>query len=169
MSLPTADFLAAALNLKIGNHYPEQGMDEIPASATLRRGDDYVRGADVYRQKCAMSWSSRTWSDVQRRVLLPGLGRPELFSLDSRMNFAKVNTVMSGFICRNMPLGEEGSLENQECRDIAYYVGLCLGRPVIGRSAGGRMAAIDDDGNARPDAIRGGARTRHAACSSISV
>src|SRR5258706_340677 len=46
-------FLTAALDLKIGNHYAEQGMDEIPASATLRRGDDYVRGAHVYREKCA--------------------------------------------------------------------------------------------------------------------
>ena len=25
-----------------------------------------------------------------------------------------------GFICRNMPPGQEGSLDNQECRDIAY-------------------------------------------------
>jgi thiosulfate dehydrogenase len=44
------------------------------------------------------------------------------------MNFAKVNTVMAGFICRNMPLGNEGSLDNQECRDIAYYLGT-LPRP----------------------------------------
>src|SRR5438105_6110188 len=43
-------FLAAALDLKIGNRYPEQGIDEIPVSATLRRGDDYVRGADLYRK-----------------------------------------------------------------------------------------------------------------------
>jgi thiosulfate dehydrogenase len=39
------------------------------------------------------------------------------------MNFAMVNSVMPGFICRNMPPGEEGSLENQDCRDIAYYIG----------------------------------------------
>jgi thiosulfate dehydrogenase len=43
--------------------------------------------------------------------------------MDSRMNFAMVNSVMPGFICRNMPPGEEGSLENQDCRDIAYYIG----------------------------------------------
>jgi len=34
-----------------------------------------------------------------------------------------VNSVMPGFICRNMPPGQEGSLENQDCRDIAYYLG----------------------------------------------
>ena len=38
------------------------------------------------------------------------------------MNFAKVNTVMAGFICRNMPLGQENTLTHQECRDIAYYI-----------------------------------------------
>src|SRR5256714_7712489 len=40
-------FLSAALDLRIGNRYPEQGIDEIPASATLRRGDDYVRGGHL--------------------------------------------------------------------------------------------------------------------------
>src|SRR5262249_23273647 len=60
--------------------------------------------------------------------LYPAVAGPDSFSLDSRMNFAKVNTVMAGFICRNMPLGNEGSLENQDCRDIAYYLGT-LPRP----------------------------------------
>jgi len=116
-------FLAAALDLKIGNHYPEQGMDEIPASATLRRGDDYVRGAHVYRQKCAKCHGPQGFGTVvEGRVLYPALAGPESFSLDSRMNFARINTVMPGFICRNMPPGEEGSLDNQQCRDIAYYL-----------------------------------------------
>ena len=30
--------------------------------------------------------------------------------------------MLPGFICRNMPLGEESSLDNQECRDIAFYI-----------------------------------------------
>jgi thiosulfate dehydrogenase len=116
-------FLAAALDLKIGNRYPEQGMDEIPASATLRRGDDYVRGAQVFRQKCASCHGAQGLGTVvDGRVVYPAVAGPNSFSLDSRMNFSKVNTVMSGFICRNMPLGQEGSLQNQECRDIAYYL-----------------------------------------------
>jgi len=116
-------FLTAALDLRIGNHYPEQGMDEIPASATLRRGDDYVRGAYVYRQRCATCHGPQAFGTVvQGRVLYPALAGPESFNLDSRMNFARVNTVMPGFICRNMPPGEEGSLDNQQCRDIAYYL-----------------------------------------------
>jgi thiosulfate dehydrogenase len=116
-------FLAAALDLKIGNRYPEQGIDEIVASATLRRGDDYVRGAFVYRQKCASCHGSEALGKVVKgRVLYPALAGPESFSHDSRMNFARIDSVMPGFICRNMPLGDEGSLDNQQCRDIAYYL-----------------------------------------------
>jgi thiosulfate dehydrogenase len=122
-------FLAAALDMKIGKRYPEQGMDEIPASATRRRGDDYVRGAQIYRQNCASCHGPQAFGTVvQGQVLYPALAGPESFSLDSRMNFARVNTVMAGFICRNMPPGKEGSLDNQDCRDVAYYLGT-LPRP----------------------------------------
>ena len=130
-------FLAAALDLKIGNRYPEQGMDEIPASATLRRGDDYVRGAHVYRERCAKCHGPQGFGTVvEGRVLYPALAGPESFSLDSRMNFARINTVMPGFICRNMPPGEEGSLENQQCRDIAYYLS------TLPRPAGDRQGPL---------------------------
>jgi thiosulfate dehydrogenase len=58
----------------------------------------------------------------QGRVLAPALAGPDSFSLDSRMNFTAVNTVMAGFICRNMPPGQENTLANQDYRDIAYYL-----------------------------------------------
>lgn len=116
-------FLAAALDLKIGIRYPEQGMDEIAASDTLRRGDDYVRGAHLYRERCASCHGPQGFGRVvQGRVLFPAVAGSQSFSLDSRMNFAQVNSVMPGFICRNMPPGQEGSLDNQQCRDIAYYL-----------------------------------------------
>ena len=116
-------FLAAALDLKIGNRYPEQGMDEIPASATMRRGDDYVRGAQVYRERCAACHGPQAFGTVVNgRVVYPALAGPNSFSTDSRMNFARINSVMPGFICRNMPPGSEGSLDNQQCRDVAYYL-----------------------------------------------
>jgi thiosulfate dehydrogenase len=130
-------FLTAALDLKIGNHYPEQGMDEITASATLRRGDDYVRGAHVYRQKCAQCHGPQgLGSVVEGKVVYPALAGPESFSLDSRMNFARIHSVMPGFICRNMPLGAEGSLDNQECRDIAFYLS------TLPRPAGDRQGPV---------------------------
>ncbi|HEY1288025.1 MAG TPA: c-type cytochrome [Burkholderiales bacterium] len=116
-------FLTAALDLKIGNHYAEQGTDEIPASATLRRGDDYVRGAHLYKQKCARCHGPQGFgTEVNGKVIYPALAGPNSFTLDSRMNFGRVNSVIPGFICRNMPLGEEGSLDNQSCRDIGFYI-----------------------------------------------
>jgi thiosulfate dehydrogenase len=122
-------FLVAALDLKIGNRYPEQGIDEIPASATLKRGDDYVRGAHLYRHKCAQCHGAQGLGlEAGNRVIYPAVAGPNSYSLQSRMNFNMVNSVSPGFICRNMPLGEEGSLDNQQCRDIAYYIGT-LPRP----------------------------------------
>lgn len=130
-------FLSAALDLKIGNRYPEQGMDEIPSSATLRHGDDYVRGADVYRKRCAKCHGEQAFGTVANgKVLYPALAGPESFSLDSRMHFERMNTVMPGFICRNMPLGEEGTLENQDCRDIAFYLS------TLPRPAGDRQGPL---------------------------
>lgn len=130
-------FLSAALDLRIGNRYPEQGIDEIPASATHRRGDDYVRGAYVYREKCAACHGPEGLGKVaEGRVLYPALAGPNAFTLDSRMNFARVNSVMPGFICRNMPLGKEGSLDNQECRDIAFYLS------TLPRPAGDRQGPL---------------------------
>jgi thiosulfate dehydrogenase len=43
---------------------------------------------------------------------------------------------MPGFICRNMPPGQEGSLQNQDCRDIAYYLG------TLPRPAGDRQGPL---------------------------
>ena len=116
-------FIAAALDLKIGNRYPEQGMDEIPSAATGRRGDDYVRGAFTYRERCASCHGPQGFGLVaDGRVVYPAVAGRNSFSLDSRMNFAAVNTIMPGFICRNMPPGAEGSLDAQQCRDIAYFL-----------------------------------------------
>ena len=122
-------FLSAALDLRIGERYPEQGIDEIPASATLKRGDDYVRGAHLYRNNCAACHGAQGLGTVvDAKFVYPALAGPQSFSHDSRMNFAMVNSVMPGFICRNMPPGREGSLSNQDCRDLAYYIGT-LPRP----------------------------------------
>jgi thiosulfate dehydrogenase len=130
-------FLSAALDLKIGNRYPEQGIEEIPASATQRRGDDYVRGAHLFKQSCARCHGSQgLGTEAKGKVLYPALAGPDSFSLDSRMNFARINSVMPGFICRSMPPGEEGSLDNQQCRDIAFYLS------TLPRPAGDRQGPL---------------------------
>ncbi len=130
-------FLSGALDLKIGRRYPEQGIDEIPASATLKRGDDYIRGAHLFRQKCAQCHGPQgLGTKVEGKVLFPAVAGPDAYSVDSRMNFAMVNSVMPGFICRNMPPGQEGSLDNEQCRDIAYYIG------TLPRPAGDRQGPL---------------------------
>ncbi len=117
-------FLSGVLNLQTQKRYPEQGIDEIPASATLKRGDDYVRGALLYKQKCAQCHGENGYGTVtDGRVIFPAVAGPDSFNRQSRNYFRFVSTILPGFICRNMPLGAEGTLENQDCRDIAYYIG----------------------------------------------
>ena len=116
-------FLAAALNLRFGNRYPEQGIDEVAASSTLKRGDDYVRGGALFQQRCAHCHGPQGLGTVvEGRVLFPAVAGPNAFNLQSRNNFSFVSTILPGFICRNMPPGEEGTLSPQDCRDIAFYV-----------------------------------------------
>jgi thiosulfate dehydrogenase len=117
-------FLSAALDLKIGNHYEEQGVDEIPASATDKQGDDYVRGEALFKEKCMMCHGPNAQGrEANGHLVAPAIAGPNAWNAQSRNYFNYVSTILPGFICRNMPLGQEGTLKNQECRDIAYYLG----------------------------------------------
>jgi thiosulfate dehydrogenase len=116
-------FLSAALDLRIGNHYDEQGIDEIAASATLKQGDDYVRGEALYKQKCSQCHGAQAFGvEANGTLVAPALAGPNAWNMQSRNYFYYVSTILPGFICRNMPPGDENSLSNQECRDIAYYI-----------------------------------------------
>jgi thiosulfate dehydrogenase len=117
-------FLSAALDLKIGNHYPEQGVDEIAASETEKQGDDYVRGEAVFKEKCMHCHGAQAAGrEFNGSLIAPAIAGPNAWNMQSRNYFNYVSTILPGFICRNMPLGQEGTLTNQECRDIAYYIG----------------------------------------------
>lgn len=116
-------FLSAALELKIGNHYDEQGIDEIAASATLKQGDDYVRGESLYKEKCQHCHGRQAAGlEVNGHLVAPAIAGPNAWNMQSRNYFYYVSTILPGFICRNMPLGQENTLTNQQCRDIAYYI-----------------------------------------------
>jgi thiosulfate dehydrogenase len=116
-------FLSAALDLRMGNHYDEQGIDEIPASATPKQGDDYIRGEALYKQKCAHCHGPQAFGlEANGLLVAPALAGPNAWNMQSRNYFYYVSTILPGFICRNMPLGQENTLSNQECRDIAYYI-----------------------------------------------
>jgi len=117
-------FLSGALDLKIQQRYPEQGVDEIPASSTQKRGDDYVRGAQMYKKVCARCHGENGYGTVTNgKVIYPAVAGPNSFNRQSRNYFRFVSTILPGFICRNMPLDNVGSLSNQDCRDIASYIG----------------------------------------------
>jgi thiosulfate dehydrogenase len=116
-------FLSAAVDMKIANHYEEQGIDEIAASATLKQGDDYVRGESLYKQKCLHCHGPQGFGQEANGLLVaPALAGPNAWNLQSRNNFYFVSTILPGFICRNMPPGQENTLGNQECRDMAFYI-----------------------------------------------
>ena len=116
-------FLSAALDLRIANHYEEQGIDEIAASATLKQGDDYIRGHAIYKQKCAHCHGPQALGiEANGQLVAPALAGPNAWNMQSRNYFHYVSTILPGFICRNMPLGQENTLTNQECRDIAYFL-----------------------------------------------
>jgi thiosulfate dehydrogenase len=116
-------FLSVALDLKMGNHYDEQGIDEIAASATLKQGDDYVRGEVLYKQKCVHCHGPQAFGlEANGQLVAPALAGPNAWNMQSRNYFYYVSTILPGFICRNMPPGQENTLSNQECRDIAYYI-----------------------------------------------
>ena len=133
-------FLSAALDLKIGSHYDEQGIDEIPASATPKQGDDYVRGEALYQQKCAQCHGPQAFGlEANGRLVAPALAGPNAWNMQSRNYFYYVSTILPGFICRNMPLGQENTLGNQECRDMAFYISN-LPRPAGDRQ--GPLAAL---------------------------
>jgi thiosulfate dehydrogenase len=116
-------FLSAALDLKIGNNYEEQGVDEIAASATHKQGDDYVRGESLYQQKCLACHGMQAFGREENgHLIAPAIAGPNAWNMQSRNYFYYVSTILPGFICRNMPLGAENTLTNQQCRDIAYYI-----------------------------------------------
>jgi thiosulfate dehydrogenase len=118
-----ARFLSAALDLRIGNHYDEQGIDEIAASNTLKQGDDYVCGEALYKQKCSHCHGAQAFGvQANGHLVGPALAGPNAWNMQSRNYFYYVSTILPGFICRNMPLGQENTLSNQECRDIAFYI-----------------------------------------------
>jgi thiosulfate dehydrogenase len=116
-------FLSAALDLRIGNHYDEQGIDEIAASSTWKQGDDYVRGEALYKEKCQHCHGRQAFGlEAGGELVAPALAGPNAWNMQSRNYFYYVSTILPGFICRNMPLGQENTLSNQQCRDIAYYI-----------------------------------------------
>ncbi len=131
-------FLAAARHTKEGKYYPDQGIDEVTVSQTQKKGDDFIRGRATFKKKCAVCHGADGTGKVAGdRVLYPAVAGENAFNKQSR-NYHS-HTTLPGFICRNMPKGNEGSLTKGECRDLWMYIKQ-LPRPAGDKS--GVMSAL---------------------------
>lgn len=108
---------------------------DIPAGETPGRGfvfskepktPDRAHGAELYMQRCATCHGADGAGQAPNGVYaFPALGGPRSFNIAAGM--ARLNTA-AAFIRANMPLGQGGSLTEQEAYDIADYF-IHLDRP----------------------------------------
>ena len=133
-------FLGAAIGLKIQERYLEQGVSEVTITDTNRAGDDHIRGAALYAERCSVCHgASGKGMVLNGRVLFPAVAGQNSFNRQSQNYYGTSDTILAGFICKNMPLGQEGSLAPQDCRDIARFIGT-LPRPAGDKA--GPLAAL---------------------------
>ena len=81
---------------------------------------DYARGEQVYQQHCALCHQSDgQGQEVAGRTQFPPLWGPQSYNWGAGMHDLRK---AAGFIKANMPLGEGGSLGDQQAWDVAMYV-----------------------------------------------
>jgi thiosulfate dehydrogenase len=81
---------------------------------------DPARGARVYAQKCALCHgdAGQGTNAASGDMVYPPLWGPKSFNISAGM--ARLNTA-AGFVKANMPLGQGGSLSDQEAFDVAAF------------------------------------------------
>ena len=83
-------------------------------------GGDYDRGAQVYQQRCALCHGADGEGQKSAGVqVFPPLWGPRSFNWGAGMH--QVNNA-AAFIKANMPLGQPGTLSEQEAWDVAYFM-----------------------------------------------
>lgn len=91
-----------------------------PSVPMPKGGFDITRGATVYSERCAICHgASGEGRKVGDQYAMPPLWGRDSFNWGAGMH--RVNTA-AGFIKANMPLGQGGSLSDQEAWDVAAYV-----------------------------------------------
>jgi thiosulfate dehydrogenase len=100
----------------VGQSLPGRGFARLPAGLK----PDPVHGAQVYQEKCALCHGAD--GQGQRgpggERLFPPLWGPRSFNIGAGM--ARLNTA-AAFVKANMPLGQGGSLGDQEALDVAAF------------------------------------------------
>lgn len=101
----------------IGERVAGQGFLKLEQPA---QPPDYARGQQVYARHCAACHGGDgAGRSVAGRVLYPALWGADSFNWGAGMH--RVNTA-AGFIKANMPLGQGGSLSDQQAWDVALFV-----------------------------------------------
>ncbi|MHB1121411.1 MAG: c-type cytochrome [Ramlibacter sp.] len=92
-----------------------------PKMARTELGYDYDRGAKVYAQNCVLCHGAdgqgRRAADGRSRF--PPLWGPQAYNWGAGMSNIKN---AAGFIKHNMPLGQGGTLSDQDAWDVAAYI-----------------------------------------------
>ncbi len=95
-----------------GSGMPKLKLDRVP---------DLKNGKIVYEAKCASCHQSNglgAHDSSTGKILFPPLWGPDSFNLGAGM--ARLQTA-AGFVKHNMPLGQGGSLSDEEAWDVAAY------------------------------------------------
>jgi thiosulfate dehydrogenase len=96
---------------EVGKGFPDQGFVTVNAPAA----PDAARGSAIYGTKCASCHAADGGGNPAAHI-------PPLWGAASFNDGAGMNTKMPAFVKANMPLGQGGSLSDQEAVDVSAYV-----------------------------------------------
>ena len=100
-----------------GEKVPGRGY---PKLAKPAQPMDFARGASVFAAKCALCHGADGQGQkADGQTVFPALWGPDSFNWGAGMGSIKN---ASGFIKANMPLGQGGSLSDQEAWDVAMFI-----------------------------------------------
>jgi thiosulfate dehydrogenase len=102
---------------EVGAQIEGSGMPKLK----LQRLPDLVNGKTVYETKCASCHQVNgkgVYDSASKKIVFPSLWGPDSYNIAAGM--ARLHTA-AGFVKHNMPLGQGGSLTDDEAWDVAAY------------------------------------------------
>jgi thiosulfate dehydrogenase len=102
---------------EVGAKIEGSGMPKLK----LQRAPDMENGKIVYQAKCTSCHQANgngSYDAVGKKIIFPPLWGPDSYNIGAGM--ARLHTA-AGFVKHNMPLGQGGSLTDEEAWDVAAY------------------------------------------------
>jgi thiosulfate dehydrogenase len=102
---------------ELGGKIEGSGMPKLK----LQREPNLTSGKEVYEAKCASCHQANgngSYDSVGKKIIFPPLWGPDSYNIAAGM--ARLHTA-AGFVKHNMPLGQGGSLSDDEAWDVAAY------------------------------------------------